>query len=293
MSDAQSLTMALGGRWYRSYGVACCPAHGDTRPSLTLADADDGRLLLNCKAGCGFLSILDAIKGRGLLGGEYRPQPVDPAELARRKAEAEAEAAKVEKRALACWQDAQPIDGTIAEAYLRGRGITCALPVSLRFHPECWHPSAQRAPAMIARIDGLPRLAVHRTYLRPDGSGKAALDPPKAMLGAALGGAVRLTGGAGPIVVAEGIETAMSLASGLLPRPATIWAALSCAGIAGLRLPPRAGRLTIANDGDAPGLAAAHKLALRADALGWSVSMLPAPDGRDWNDILMMKGASA
>lgn len=293
MSDAQSLTMALGGRWYRSYGVACCPAHGDTRPSLSLADADDGRLLLNCKAGCDFLSILDAIKARGLLGGDYRPQPMDPAVLARRKAEAEAEAAKVEKRALACWREALPIGGTIAEAYLRGRGITCALPDSLRFHPDCWHPSARRAPAMIARIDGLPRLAVHRTYLRPDGSGKADLDPPKAMLGAALGGAVRLTGAAGPLVVAEGIETALSLASGLLAHPATIWAALSCAGIAGLRLPQSPSRLTIASDGDAPGLAAAHKLAERAAALGWTVSLLPAPDGRDWNDILKMKGAAA
>ncbi|AWX92772.1 hypothetical protein DPM13_05135 [Paracoccus mutanolyticus] len=40
---------------------------------------------------------------------------------------------------------------------------TSDLPKSLRFHPDCWHPSAQRAPAMVARIDGLPRLAVHRT----------------------------------------------------------------------------------------------------------------------------------
>ena len=27
-------------------------------------------------------------------------------------------------------------------------------------------------------------------------------------------------------------------------------------------------------------------------ALGWTVSLLPAPDGRDWNDILMLKGAA-
>ncbi|WP_312531158.1 toprim domain-containing protein [Paracoccus sp. (in: a-proteobacteria)] len=292
MSDAQSLTLSLGGRWYRSYGVACCPAHGDTRPSLTLTDADDGRLLLNCKAGCAFLSILDAIKARGLLGGDYRPQPLDPAELSRRKAEAEAEAAKVEKRALACWREALPINGTIAEAYLRGRGITCALPESLRFHPECWHPSAQRAPALVARIDGLPRLAVHRTYLRPDGSGKAGLEPAKAMLGAALGGAVRVADGGGALVVAEGVETALSLPSGLLQAPSRVWAALSTAGVAGLHLPQRPGRLTIAPDGDEPGRLAAHKLADRAVSLGWTVSLLPAPEGRDWNDILRTKGAA-
>ena len=61
----------------------------------------------------------------------------------------------------------------------------------------------------------------------------------------------------------------------------------------GLHLPPKPHRLTIAPDGDAPGKAAAHALAERAHALGWQVSLLPAPDGRDWNDILTMKGEAA
>lgn len=293
MTDARTLTQSLGGKWYGRYGLACCPAHGDRRPSLSLADAPDGRLLLNCKTGCAFTDILDALRSRGALSPDYRPSPPSPAEVARRKAEDEAAADAAEKRALACWREAQPIGGTIAETYLRGRGITCTLPDSLRFHPDCWHPGAQRAPAMVARIDGLPRLAVHRTYLRPDGSGKADLDPPKAMLGAALGGAVRLTVAQGPLVVAEGIETALSLASGLLCRPATVWACLSTSGMAGLRLPDSPHRLTIATDGDEAGKAAGRKLAERAAALGWSVSLLPAPEGRDWNDILNQKGAAA
>ncbi|WP_323715656.1 DUF7146 domain-containing protein [Paracoccus aminovorans] len=294
MTDARTLTQSLGGKWYGRYGLARCPAHGDRKPSLSLADAPDGRLLLNCKTGCAFTDILDALRARGALSRDYRPEPLSPAEIARRKAEDEAAADAAEKRALACWREAQPIGGTIAEAYLRGRGITCALSDSLRFHPECWHPSARRAPAMVARIRGLPRLAVHRTYLRPGGSGKADLDPPKAMLGAALGGAVRLaSGGDKTLVVAEGIETALSLACGLLGRPATIWAALSCAGISGLCLPSPPGRLTIANDGDKAGREAAHKLAERASAMGWSVSLLPAPEGRDWNDVLNKKEDSA
>lgn len=293
MTDARTLTQSLGGKWYGRYGLACCPAHGDRKPSLSLADAPDGRLLLNCKTGCAFTDILDVLRLRGVLSRDYRPEPLSPAEMARRKAEDEAAAAMAEKRALACWREAQPIGGTIAETYLRGRGIACALPDSLRFHPDCWHPSAQRVPAMVARIEGLPRLAVHRTYLRPDGSGKADLDPPKAMLGAALGGAVRLTVAQGPLVVAEGIETALSLASGLLCRPATVWACLSTSGMAGLRLPDSPHRLTIATDGDEPGKAAGRKLAERASALGWSVSLLPAPEGRDWNDILNQKGAAA
>lgn len=92
-------------------------------------------------------------------------------------------------------------------------------------------------------------------------------------------------------MVAEGIETALALASGLLSASATIWAALGTSGLRGLRLPPSPGRLTIASDGDTPGREAASALAERAHATGWAVSMLPAPDGHDWNDVLTAKGA--
>lgn len=133
----------------------------------------------------------------------------------------------------------------------------------------------------------------YRRYLRGDGAGKAALDPAKMMLGGAAGGAVRLMDAPGPVVVAEGIETALSLASGLLRGPAAVWAALSTSGVRSLRLPDHPGRLTIATDGDTAGREAANTLAARAHALGWQVSLLPAPDGRDWNDILTMKGETA
>lgn len=295
MNDARTLTLALRGKWYRRYGLACCPAHGDRRPSLTLADAADGKLLLSCKAGCSFLDVLTALRERGLVDGHDRPQPPNASEMARRREQDEAEAVRRERQALACWSEALPVHGTIAETYLRGRGITALLPETLRFHPACWHgATAKRIPALVARVEGLSRLAVHRTYLRHDGSGKAEVDPPKAMLGAALGGAVRVAEAEVPLVVAEGIETALSLPSGLLRTPAAVWATLSAAGMAGLRLPNRLPpRLTIASDGDRAGCDAAHKLAERATALGWSVSLLPAPDGRDWNDILMLKGAAA
>jgi hypothetical protein len=113
------------------------------------------------------------------------------------------------------------------------------------------------------------------------------------MLGGTQGGAVRLADGHGPLVVAEGIETALSLASGLLRTPATFWAALSTSGMRGLNLPQQPARLTIAPDGDAPGREAANALAARAHTLGWQVSLLPAPHGQDWNDILTKKGEAA
>ncbi|RJL00960.1 hypothetical protein D3P06_12815 [Paracoccus aestuarii] len=293
MSNAHALTLALRGKWYRRYGLACCPAHGDRRPSLTLADAPDGKLLLSCKTGCSFLEVLNALRERGLTDRLDRFQPPIASEIARRRAEDEAEAVRRERQALVCWKDSLPIHCTIAETYLRGRGITCSLPETLRFHPDCWHgASAKRIPAIVARVDGLPRLAVHRTYLHLDGSGKADVEPNKAMLGATLGGAVQVAEAKGPLVVAEGVETALSLYSGLLRTPATIWAALSAAGMAGLHLPPLIPhQLIIAPDGDKAGREAAYQLAKRASALGWTVSLLPAPDGQDWNDILMRERA--
>jgi hypothetical protein len=106
------------------------------------------------------------------------------------------------------------------------------------------------------------------------------------MLGPTAGGSVRLSFGSGPLVVAEGVETGVSLLCGLLGEPATVWAALSTSGMRGLRLPSNPGRLIIAPDGDLPGCEAARALAERADALGWHVSLLPAPQGSDWNDVL-------
>lgn len=294
MTEAERITRALpGGRWHGAYGVAFCPAHRNTRtPALSLADGGDGRLLALCHAGCGFPAVLDALRGRGLVSGTGRYSPPDAGELARLREAREAEAAKREAQALACWREGQPIRDTLAERYLRGRGIACPLPETLRFHPACWHPSAKRVPALVAMVEGADRFAVHRSYLAGAGL-KAELEPAKAMLGTVAGGAVRLAEAAGPLVVAEGIETALSLASGLLRGPAAIWAALSASGMAGLRLPEPPGRLTVATDGDEAGRAAGQALAERAAALGWAVSLLPAPDGRDWNDVLALKGAAA
>lgn len=291
--NSEKITRDLGGRWHGRYGVAPCPVCQPERrrdqAALTLADGRDGRLLLNCKkTGCAFADVLAAA---GIRPGQYRAP--DAATLAECEAERLAGDKKRARQAKRCWQEARPITGTPAETYLRGRGITCDLPGTLRFHPECWHASAKRIPALVALVEGTDGCAVHRTYLRPDGTGKAAVDPAKAMLGVVAGGAVRLTQAQGPLVVAEGIETALSLASGLLGRPATIWAALSTSGMRGLRLPPSPGRLTIATDGDDPGRAAGRDLAERAHATGWAVSLLPAPDGRDWCDVLAGKAVMA
>ncbi|MFQ1701692.1 hypothetical protein ACJ5NV_13980, partial [Loktanella agnita] len=61
MSAAQELTRALRGSWRGHYGVACCPAHGDKTPSLSIADGTSGRVLLKCHAGCSYAAISAAL----------------------------------------------------------------------------------------------------------------------------------------------------------------------------------------------------------------------------------------
>jgi len=294
MNGARELTLALGGRWHGRYGAAPCPVcQPDGRRdqnALTLSDGSAG-LLLHCKrAACDFRDILAAA---GVLAGDYRGP--DPADLAKRDAEAKAKVARRAAAAHQLWSETLPIDGTPAEAYLRGRGISCPLPDRLRFHPACWHgPSAARFPAIVALVEGGEGFAVHRTFLRPDGTGKAGLaGGDKLMLGATAGGAVRLSGGASRLAVAEGIESALSLLCGLLSGPAQVWATLSTSGMRALRLPEPIGQLVIASDGDQPGRAAVHALANRAHALGWRVSLIDPGEGADFNDILTGKVVAA
>lgn len=293
MQDAMNLTLLHGGRWFGRYGTLACPVcQPEAQPgqnALTLADGDKG-LLVHCKkTGCDFRELSIAL---GIRTGAFAAP--DLTAVARRDADRQAEAEKRAQHAHGIWDAAEPICGTIAETYLRKRGITCALPETLRFHPACWHgPTAQRLPAMVARVYGGAAFAVHRTYLRADGTGKA--DVPKGtekmMLGACAGGAVQLACAPERLVVAEGIETTLSLSCGMLDGPGALWAALSTSGLRGLVLPARPARLTVARDGDAAGGAAALALAERAAALGWRVGMMDPGDDCDFNDILTRKVA--
>jgi hypothetical protein len=149
---------------------------------------------------------------------------------------------------------------------------------------------------MVATIEGGNDFAVHRTYLSRDGHGKAEVDPVKAMLGAAAGGAVRIRLGPGPLMVGEGIESTLS-ASILYDDPEmAVWAALSASGMSRLNLPRLGGfggfgnvrpSLIVAVDGDKAGRLAGHNLAERAHAQGWRVDVMDPGDGADWNDRLI------
>jgi DNA primase len=56
--------------------MACCPAHDDRSPSLSIKDIGDGKLVLKCFAGCETIDVLGAI---GLDWDDVMPpkQPVE------------------------------------------------------------------------------------------------------------------------------------------------------------------------------------------------------------------------
>ena len=51
-----------GVRRLRVGWIACCPAHEDTTPSLSIGLGHEGRVLLHCFAGCSYAAILDALR---------------------------------------------------------------------------------------------------------------------------------------------------------------------------------------------------------------------------------------
>lgn len=54
----------------RGQWLACCPSHGDKNPSMSIRETDDGKVLINCFAGCGVEEIVGAV---GMLVSDLFP----------------------------------------------------------------------------------------------------------------------------------------------------------------------------------------------------------------------------
>lgn len=208
-----------------------------------------------------------------ILGRTAEPVDVEKDRAQRRALAEEAAAADERTRrwkqamALSLWRDALPAAGSIVETYLRSRGISgLVLEEALkqvRFHPGAYHhgPTANpvTAPAMVGlRMTRLgPTGGVHVTYLQDDGSGKTTMDPQRRVWGPpsredADGimhpGGVWLTSprAEGPLIVAEGIETALAAAMEL-GIPCRVVATLSLHNLQGGYEPDSRGRYDLKN----------------------------------------------
>lgn len=186
----------------------------------------------------------------------------------------------------------KPIRGTLAEGYLRSRGIILPGDVSaLRFHPRCFYrgPVGRETwPALIAAVTGLDGAitGVQRTWLDP-GGGKAPLEQPRRAMGHLAGNAVRFGNACDVLTAAEGIETALALKTVMPAMP--VAAALSAAHLAALVFAPTLRRLYVARDNDEAGRLALERLRARSGAGDIDIRAL-APRTEDFNADLLTLG---
>jgi hypothetical protein len=284
---AETIAKALGGHRAGATWMARCPAHDDSSPSLAISAGSKGRVLVRCHAGCDQRDVIAALIERGLWdrtgkrrGGIARKHRKNL------ECEPDPDAKARTEAAIAIWRASHDIAGSLAETYLRSRGIALSPLPSLRFHSGLKHASGGIWPAMVALVahgETGEALAVHRTFLARDGHGKAPVDPAKMMLGPCRGGVVRLGEPGDVLMVGEGIETCLA-AMQATGKPG--WAALSTSGLRALDLPRAIAEVIVLADGDEPGEAAAQHCARRWQREGRDVRIARPPSGMDFNDLL-------
>jgi hypothetical protein len=223
------------------------------------------------------------------------PQPKPAAQLKKRGSQpAQSGSAEAARRLFAM---SQSIQGTLVAKYLLTRGILAwqGAP-ALRFHPRCYHRPddgpTETWPAMIAAVTDLSgRLTgAHRTWLAPDGSGKAPIDTQRKAMGDLLGHAVRF-GVPGEVMAAgEGIENVLSVREALPDLAGA--AALSSSHLAAILFPDSLRRLYIVRDNDPAGDWASHSLTERAITAGIEAIVL-SPQTGDFNEDLRTLGLDA
>ncbi len=178
-----------------------------------------------------------------------------------------------------------PIKNTPAEMYLKKRGIEF-WPGTLRW----WFNASHAYGAIvIPAFDAELRIqAIQLIYLTSEGD-KAPVEVQKRSNGVLSGAAFRIPG-AKPLVLAEGPETAMSIAQA---TGREVWAVLGVTGFKSAPILPKT-EVTIAADDFAPGSQAGKSTIKAAKALAErghkvSITSLPAGGG-DFNDIHQRDG---
>jgi hypothetical protein len=283
---ARDLTKARGGVWCGTYGLVPGPGHSPKDRSLKVWQ-DGDQILVHSFAGDDWR---DCRAHLGLVGGGYAG-PRTPNLRSRAPCATAVDRGGEAKATFArrIWSESRPAAGTPVENYLKSRGLTIEPPPTLRYHLGLKHgPTGLFLPAMVAAVARWPGrdvVAIHRTFLVADGRKKAPVSQNKMMLGRYSGGAVRLAEHGAELVLAEGIETALSVlqATG---KPA--WACLSTSGLKVVILPPEVTTITIAADGDAAGEKAALEAARRFYLEGREVKIARPPARMDWNDVLQL-----
>lgn len=278
----------------REFGVqlihnkVICPFHDDHKPSCHIYH--DHFFCFVCSANGDAVTWLMEVENLTY------PEAVEALESFEPRAHPPEDDGKTLRMALALWEQAQPIAGTLAEYYLIGRHIDVTqLPadVPLRFHPHCIFGAQQRHPCLLALLRDVQTDApagILRTALTPDGKKIDRLSlgrwhAPRA---------IKLWPAEETLIVGEGVETVLAAATrmtheGMPLRPA--WATAGTARLA--TLPPIQGvkRLIVLADNDDAGRTAARRCGETAANAGCTVQLLTPTSVKDFNDIVRGRAA--
>lgn len=262
----------------------CCPFHADSSPSFTIFAHGQRFQCFGCGAGGDVLDFVQRLHGVGLreaaamIAGSNLPA----VHLA---------AAPVDDRSVriaaarAIWRAAVPAASTLAETYLRSRGIHIHIPDSIRFARLSYCQGRDLYPVLIAAVASADNhfTGIQRIYLN-DGTGKAQVAKPKLSLGRIAGGAIRLAPAARKLFVTEGLEDGLTLQQA---QGCATWVACGAAMLPRLVLPAGVNEVVIGADNDGAGRDAAERAVATFRHQGIRARAVFPLEAKDFNAELM------
>jgi DNA primase len=232
---------------------ACCPFHKDRSPSLYIYKGGRQWYCFGCGKGgdvIDFVRELHNVDFRRaaamLTAGNMPAVALEPIDKPERTKEQRIEDART------IWRAAGPASGTPAETYLRSRGLDLRIPETIRFARLSYGNHGPAHPCLVAVITGPDnRLSgIQRTYLAPDGLGKAQVRKPKLSLGRISGGSIRLAPAACDLMVCEGLEDGLTLQQ---QHGRAVWVAAGAGNMAKMAFPALVKRVAVGGDADDAG----------------------------------------
>jgi hypothetical protein len=146
---AETIAKALGARKAGAAWMAKCPTHDDREFSLSIREAEDGKVLVRCHAGCEQHQIIAALKASGIWADTGRDHAQAIGSHTHASNQSDQSDSKRTQAALSIWNGAGPAAGTLVD-YLRSRGIVIPLSVRAFLATTCadgWKASRLSTPS--------------------------------------------------------------------------------------------------------------------------------------------------
>ncbi|RXG91564.1 DUF7146 domain-containing protein [Bradyrhizobium zhanjiangense] len=212
--NAEALAQALGAVRSGRQWKCRCVAHEDHSPSMIIFDGRDS-VQVRCMSGCEPADIIAVLRSRGLwdgMGENGRPWTPKGKKSVSHETLEDKRTQQLCVLARCIFDDAQPIKGTIAQAYFESRDLwSVAMEIDdIRFHPRCPREKSDHPAIVVAMrsVHSRAITAIQRIFLDRHGRKTSK----GMMLGSAGGAAMQLQPKIGTMLhIAEGLETALAV----------------------------------------------------------------------------------